>query len=360
MVAPAPAPAPSRTDVVDVVIAGGGLAGAATAIALAKVGLHAVVVDKAEFPREKPCGEGLLPHGVSLLGELGLADVVESCAGPAFRGILYHCGGVVARGDFEGGEVGRGLRRLNLDLAVRQHAEAVGVTFLNGHVDRVDVDAEGGSLTLADGRVLRGRFVVGADGPRSTVRHGLGLDGGNHGRPRFALRQHFRLAPGVPLPDRVEVHVGDGHELYITPVAASDADNRVIIGVAALCEKRVMGGGGKPADRLAALIAACPPLRERLAGSDPDGAALACGPLRVRSKAVWRGRAVLVGDAAGYVDAITGEGMSLALVQAIASADATRRCCLLAVNNGTRPLSLGLSAVVKLALGSTPPRLMTA
>ena len=399
----------------DVVIAGGGLAGAATAIALAQRGLSSVVVDKAEFPREKPCGEGLLPHGVSLLQGLGIGDVVEACGGQPFRGILYHCGGVIARGDFDGGESGRGLRRRLLDEAVRKKAEERGVVFVNGVVAGVVVDGEGGALTLSDGRVLRGKVVVGADGPRSTVRHGLDLDGGPPSHARYALRQHFRLAPGVPLPERVEVHVGVGHEMYVTPVGADDGSG-AIVGVAALCEKRVMEAGeGKPAERLARLIAGCAPLAERTAGSVVDGPALACGPLRVHSKAVWRGRGVLVGDAAGYVDAITGEGMSLALKTATLAADAIRGVVdgrgadvefavyakrrmaafrdhailtvglvelarrpffcrraiarlakdpalftrLLAVNNGTKSLtSLGVLDVVKLAVGSSPPRLL--
>ncbi len=392
----------------DVVVAGGGLAGAATAIALRTRGLSVIVCDKASFPREKACGEGLLPHGLELLQELGIGDVVDDCGGRPFSGILYHCQGVIARGDFEGGQHGRGLRRRELDAAVRARAAARGVQLVQGNVSAVDVDDTGASLRLSDGQMLRGRFVVGADGPRSVIRHGLGLDGGAPTSGRYALRQHFRLRVGAAVPDRVEVHVGDGHELYVTPVADD------VVGVAALCEKRVMGAGeGKPADRLWSLIARCVPLAQRLEGCAPDGAALTCGPLRVKSRGVWRGRCVLVGDAAGYVDAITGEGMSLALKTAMLAADAIAdvvaggslsRCFeryrqrrmqafrdhailtlglvelarhpvfakrtiarlardpalftrLLAVNNGTRPLlSLGLGDLAKLALGSSMAR----
>jgi flavin-dependent dehydrogenase len=83
-------------------------------------------------------------------------------------------------------------------------------------------------------------------------------------------------------------------------------------------------GSGPPGGRLRALIDGCAPLSARLADAAPIDEALACGPLRVKSRAVWRGRAVLIGDAAGYVDAITGEGMSLALHTASLASDAIR------------------------------------
>lgn len=391
----------------DVVIAGGGLAGSVTGLLLARRGLTSVVVDKAEFPRDKPCGEGLLPHGLDLLRQLALGDVVEECEAQPFRGILYRCHGIVARGDFEDGMTGRGVRRRLLDEKLRRRAAEAGVRFVTGAVMGAASDDEGASVSLAGGPTLRGRFLVGADGPRSVVRHALGLDGGAPGRPRYALRRHFRLPPGSPLPERVEVNVVDGYELYVTPAAPG------LVGVAALCERRVMHEGtGRPDERMAALVAGCPPVAERLVGAVPESQALACGPLRVRARDVGRGRAFLVGDAAGYVDAITGEGMSLALGAAMSCAEAisavtagapideqralyrrrrsrafrdhalltfglveltrhpffARRAIarlarepalfsrLLSVNNGTRSLlSLGAVDLLKLALGA-PPR----
>jgi flavin-dependent dehydrogenase len=301
----------------DVAVVGGGLAGSACALELARAGVSVVVVEKAAFPRDKPCGEGLLPHGLALLERLGCGDLPAHCGGQPFVGILYHCHGVVARGDFEGGGVGRGVRRRYLDLAMQQRAQAAGAVFRLGSVDDVVMDDDGGVVTLGDGSALRARLIVGADGPRSRVRHRLGLDGGTAKKARYAIRRHFRLAEGSAMPDRVEVHVGGGHELYVTPCESG------VVGVAALIEKPLMSAGhGSPAARLTALIDGCRPLAARLAGASPIDEALACGPLRVKSRSVWRGRAVLIGDAAGYVDAITGEGMSLALQTAAFASDA--------------------------------------
>jgi flavin-dependent dehydrogenase len=392
---------------IDVAIVGGGLAGAATALCLAKRGVGVVVVDKAEFPRDKPCGEGLLPHGIDLLREMGLGEVVDEIEGQPFRGILYRCHGVVARGDFANDATGRGVRRRLLDDAVRRRAAAAGVELRVGAVREVRERDAAVELTLADGSVVRSRVAVGADGPRSVVRHALGLDGGAPRKPRYAVRRHFRLAASAAMPERVEVNVVHGYELYVTPVAPG------VVGVAALCEKSAMeAGAGKPEARLDALIAACPEVKSRLDGATPEDRALACGPLRVRSRGVGKGRVFLVGDAAGYVDAITGEGMSLALGTAVACAAAIESVLggadvdkararyaqararafrdhalltfglvelarrpwfakraiarlakepalftrLLAVNNGTSSLtSLGVMDFAKLAVGASPP-----
>ncbi len=203
---------------------------------------------------------------------------------------------------------------------MRDKAQAAGAVFVSGNVSDVVVDAEGATAFVRDGESVRARVVVGADGMRSQVRHNLGLDGGAPRRPRYALRQHFRLAAGAQMPERVEVHVGDHHELYVTPVEPG------VVGVAALCERELMGAAaGPPATRLSSLIAGCTPLAERLRDAQPVGAAMACGPLRVRATEVFSGRGVLVGDAAGYVDAITGEGMSLALKTAMLASAAIER-----------------------------------
>lgn len=303
----------------DVVVVGGGIAGSTTALHLVRAGLRVIIVEQRRFPRDKPCGEGLLPHGVEQLAALGLGDVLEAAQAQPFLGIRYHSQGAIADGDFASGATGRGVRRRHLDEAVQQRAVHEGAELCHDTARDFRFHDEGVEVVLATGRRLRARLLIGADGPRSKVRHAARLDGGPPTHGRYAIRQHFRLGTGATLPERVEVYAQRGHELYLTPVEPG------VVGLAALCERAVMQSGeGKPEERLRQLLRAAPAsLTDRLAGADPLGPALACGPLRVKAKRVHGAHTLLVGDAAGYVDAITGEGMSLALSTARFAAEAT-------------------------------------
>jgi 2-polyprenyl-6-methoxyphenol hydroxylase-like FAD-dependent oxidoreductase len=294
----------------DAVIVGGGLAGSATAIGLSRAGVSAVIVEKQSFPRDKPCGEGLLPSGVAHLAALGLGDAMARAEGQPFRGIVYRFEDLEAVGSFAPGECGYGVRRSALDAIVHEAARrAPGVEILRGAAKSIAPCGDGVRVRLVDGREVHGRILIGADGPRSLVRRAAGLDGGVPSRGRYGLRQHFELASGAALPDRVEVSFHEGYELYLTPSAPG------VVGLAALCERDTLQAGeGSKAERLLSLLRGGPrAVRARLAGAKPASAPLSCGPLRVRARRVAEGRVLLVGDAAGYVDAITGEGMSLAL-----------------------------------------------
>lgn len=301
----------------DVLIVGGGLSGSALAIDLARRGLSVTLVDRAEFPRDKPCGEGLLADGVAQLDALGAIDLLQE-AHP-LRGIVYLDSGLRAVGEFAADATGYGVRRLTLDAAIHARAIACGANAVRGEVTAVATSDRSVAVTLRDGRTFSARALVGADGPRSLVRRALGLDRPVSGDGRYALRQHFRVTGALPSHVHVSFH-GD-YELYVTPVGQG------ILGVTALCARRVtQAGGGTKAERLAQLLAAAPvEIRALLSDATPVSEALACGPLRVRASAVCRERALLVGDAAGYVDAITGEGMSLGLRGAGLAADALDR-----------------------------------
>ena len=303
----------------EVVVVGGGVAGSATTLHLARRGHEVLVVDRATMPREKVCGEGLMPHGVSALRRLG---VEPSAHGVPFRGIRYAAGGVVAEGRFPGDTPGYGLRRYRLDAALQELVAAHPRVELRSGVTVRKVVGEAGRMEVVTRRqTLRCRAVVGADGLHSKVRRQLGLHRPRPGRPRYGLRGHVRLAKGVPCPTTVDVHVVDGAELYVTPTAAHE------VNIAVLAEGDTMrelagdlGGGWRR------LATASPAVAALLDGSTEQSRPAAIGPLRQSPSDTVADSALLVGDAAGFVDAITGEGMSLTLLDAEIAGDVLSSC----------------------------------
>jgi len=146
---------------------------------------------------------------------------------------------------------------------------------------------------------VEARMLVAADGLGSPLRRAEGLEVDADGPRRFGLRQHFRMAPWSPF---VEVHFANGVEAYVTPAGARR------VGLAFLWED----GGVTGRVGFDTLLARFPRLEARLRGMTPDSQVRGAGPLARVARARVADRFALVGDAAGYVDALTGEGLSLA------------------------------------------------
>jgi flavin-dependent dehydrogenase len=288
--------------VIDVLVAGGGPAGLATAIHMALAGMEVVVVEPRVGPVDKACGEGLMPSGAAALGEIGV--VVPE--GRPFRGIRYLDGRHRAQAAFREGH-GLGVRRTALHAALLRRAEEVGVRVVAGRVAglRQERDRVLAAVHAAGGGDVETRWLVAADGLHSQVRAALGLDLPHSGPRRYGLRRHYRVAPWT---DFVEVHWAPAGEAYVTPVGED------LVGVAVLSAQR---RGYREH------LAEFPDLLARL-----DGPAVTpvrgAGPLRRSVRSRVAGRVLLVGDAAGYVDALTGEGLSLALLSAAALARCLR------------------------------------
>jgi flavin-dependent dehydrogenase len=269
----------------DLTVVGGGPVGLATAIEASLAGMRVVVLEPRDPPVDKACGEGLMPAARAGLERLGVApDGIE------FRGIHYLAPGAQAVADFRRGR-GLGVRRTTLSAAMWQRARDVGVCRL---AERGGVLVVGAEHAEVGG--VRSRWLVAADGLHSPTRRALGLDAPPPAVPaRYGLRRHYRIAPWT---DLVEVHWAADAEAYVTPVAAD------LVGVA------VLGPGGASFDGWLARFDA---LGERLVGAAAVGPVRGAGPLRQVARRRVAGRALLVGDAAGYLDAITGEGIAMGL-----------------------------------------------
>lgn len=295
--------APSRPR--DVLVVGGGPAGLATAIFAALEGLDSAVVERRSLPADKSCGEGLMPGGVALLERMG----VRLRVGHPLLGIRYLDGEHEVEGSFRAGP-GLGVRRTELSRALAERARELGVTIEEGTRALAWESSRDGVVLQTDRGPREGRYLVAADGLRSPMRRAAGLEGRRFfGRaPRYGARRHFRLAPWASF---VEVHWSEGVEAYVTPVGRDE------VGVALLWCGRAAG--------FEELLRRFPALSSRLAGAEVTSPASGAGPLRQVVRRVTRDRLALVGDAAGYVDALTGEGVTLGFRSAEALSRALRR-----------------------------------
>jgi len=274
----------------DVLVIGGGPAGLAAAIAARSKGFDVTVVDAARPPIDKACGEGVLPAGVEVLRRLGVR-LSDDDAIP-FRGIRFLDAGTCVEARFRFGP-GLALRRTRLHQILAGRASDLGVRLL---WDTCVSDAS---------KLPSCRWIVGADGQNSRVRHAAGLDAASRESLRFGFRRHYRVSPWT---DFVEVHWGSRCQIYVTPVSQDE------IGIAVLSRDSHL--------RLDSALSEFPELRRRLQGAEPSGAERGAVTVSRRLRRVFRGHTVLVGDASGSVDAITGEGLSLSFHQAVALSEA--------------------------------------
>jgi len=325
---------PGRRGDPDVVVVGAGPAGLVTALAGADRGLSVRVLDRRRTPIDKACGEGLMPDAVAILHALGVALPEHR----PIHGIRYlddeHC----VEGRFPA-LPGAGVRRTELHRALLERArdveidvrERVRVTGLRPSGS--DPRGTRWALETDDGPVAPG-WIVGADGLHSNLRGWSGLARGElrFAPRRFGIRRHFRVPPWS---DLVEVYWADGREAYVTPVAADEVGIAVLwarpVSTRASSDAPGPGDGGDRGDRggrvedggtFDRLLRSFPVLAERLVGADAVSPVMAAGPFRQRTRGVTAGNLALVGDAAGYVDAITGEGMALAFHEGVALAEA--------------------------------------
>jgi flavin-dependent dehydrogenase len=287
----------------DVIIVGGGPVGLAAAIAARQRGLEVLVADKARPPIDKPCGEGVMPEGVSALRVLGV-PVDDSGAIP-FYGIRFTEAGSAAEASFPtAAGYGIGIRRPHLHQMLAVRAEDVGVVIRWGEpvtaVSRAGVEIAGRNVPC--------RWVVGADGRESRVRRWAGFRPPASARCRIGLRQHFRARPWT---DLVEVHWHNAGQAVVTPVAS----NEVCISVFT----------SKPVSPMAKLIELFPHICRRLNGAHPTTPVRGAISSSSNLRSVARNGVALIGDASGSVDALTGEGLSLGFRQALALAEAFER-----------------------------------
>lgn len=290
------------TQSADILIVGAGPAGLALALQQARRGRSVLLLERAALPRDKVCGEGVMPLGLDVLAELGVD--AAAIPGSPFDGLDYRTRRQSTTLHFRPGRTGRGMRRTALLAHLQAQALAQpGVTLRQAHVQ--GPLWEGGRIVGArsHGADHRGRVVVAADGVNSPMARGAGVPLRQTGY-RMGLRQHFRRS-GAPLP-RVAVGLFPPHDVYLTPVGGDTF-------LATTMTDRA-GYDAIRGDYAAFLRGG--EFGDLLAGAAPVSPVLGWShPLFTPGHYVPGGM-LLVGDAGGGIDPCLGMGISLALLSA--------------------------------------------
>jgi geranylgeranyl reductase family protein len=309
----------------DAVVVGGGPAGAAVAVMLKQRGHDVVLLDEARFPRDKVCGEGISPEAWRLLAALEVEAAVRALGPHPLRGMAVTApDGTCFRGDYRGAaQPGFAVRRQRFDRVLLERAREVGVevregTRATGLLKNGDAVAGVIAVNGHGPESLPARLVVGADGRRSVVARRLGLLREHRRLRKFAVRGYWEGMQG--LEERGEMHGGGGGYCGVAPLSPTRANLTFVV------DRREMAeAGGGLEEFYRRTLHRWPRITERLAGATLLCTPKAIGPLALEASRVSAPGALLVGDAAGFYDPFTGEGVTLALRSAELAAEAADR-----------------------------------
>lgn len=304
----------------EAIVVGGGPAGAATAFYLARAGVDVLVLDRARFPRDKPCSEYLSPQASRILQEMDALDPLQRGPSARLTGMRVtapdggHFAGAFGRvrGYRPWTPWGLAVRRTILDALLLDRARAAGARVSEG-TPVIDLarDAAGAvaGVVVRDGtqrKALGARVVIGADGIRSVIARRAHLGTRSRWPRRIAMVAHYR---GV----RLDGEIGDMHVLQdgyagFAPVGAGLTNVALVVPV-----RRARSMDMAPADFMERELARHPRLADRLEGAERVGDVRVTGPFAWRARRAVQPGLALVGDAADFFDPFTGEGMYAAL-----------------------------------------------
>ena len=282
----------------DLAVVGGGPAGLMVALAARSRGLHVAVMEASHPPLDKACGEGLMVDSLLALGKLGVHLNTED--GIPFKGIRFLQRSQTVEAEFPEGWA-LGVRRTTLHSRLVERAEFAGVEI---HWDSPVRGLDRNTVICRDTRV-QACWIVGADGLNSYVRRLTGLNGFVWNRERLGVRQHFAVKPWS---DYVDVHWGEHCQCYITPIGPEE------VSVAFLARTKQT--------RFGDLLRLFPEVADRVRDAAPTSRMRGALTAMRKVRRIYKDNVALLGDAAGTVDAITGQGIGLALQQSAALAEA--------------------------------------
>ena len=296
------------------IVVGAGPAGSIAALVLARAGVNVDLLDRAAFPRPKLCGDTVNPGTLAMLDALGVGAAVRAASRPITGMLVTGPGGAAIAADYPDGICGAAIERQAFDSALLAAAVGAGASFSPGvRVDTPVVDPETGRV--AGVRVhdreqdyeVRADLVIAADGRGSRIGGALGLTRFAPAPRRWAFGAYYE---GVgSMTTRGEMHIRPDGYLGIAPVTERVANVCVVRELA-----HAEGVGGAHAEQtIDAAICEDRTLRERFAGARRVTAPVVLGPLAVDAPSAGCPGLLLAGDAAGFVDPMTGDGLRFAV-----------------------------------------------
>jgi len=322
---------------VDALVVGAGPAGSVAAAQLAAAGLRVALLERAAGPHEKICGEYVGPRAVADLERLGFSGALRGVATRELHGMaMVAPGGTAVEAPFvtDAGAEARALSvaRPLLDGALQREAQRRGARLEGGAaVTGVEFNVDG--VVVRASEEWRARWLIGADGRFSVVARACGLavaaPADAKGRQRGVIHAWLRGVAGVR--DMGEMHLlQDGAYLGLDPLADGRLNAGLVVDVATVADAVRAHDGAR---RLLEAAARSPALAARFRDAEMAGEVRYLAPMTTAVRAVARGRTLLAGDAAGFVDPLTGEGIALA----IATGELAARAVLGALRAGDRP-----------------------
>lgn len=305
----------------DVIVVGGGPAGSSTAFALARAGITATLIDRARFPRTKPCAEYLSPQSSRILESMGVLNAVERSGAAQLRGMRLRApDGTTFTGRFEAEhgyrafrDRGLALPRLELDALLLGAARSAGVAVLEGwHMRELTRDGAGrvtgvtGTDAAGQPQSLRARVVVAADGLRSVVARRLGLQRRARFPERYALVAHYAGVAGIG--DHGEMHIESDGYVGLADIGGGRTNVALVVPAPEIAKAHAGA-----ADYLTHWIVSHAHLAVRFRSATRISAVQTTGPFASSARRGWAPGVALVGDAAEFFDPFTGEGIYTAL-----------------------------------------------
>ena len=292
----------------DVVVVGAGPAGSIGALVLARAGVRVLLIDRSAFPRHKLCGDTLNPGTLAMLDRFGLGDAVRRAAIPIGGMVVSGPDGTSVHGDYPADCRGAAISRNDLDAILVNAAIAAGAMFVGQTLVRGPVLDDAGRVVgvrcRADGRerIVRAQLVIAADGRHSRIAFQLGL--ARFAEPRrWAFGAYFDSVDAMS--HRGEMHVREDGYIGLSPLPG---------GLTNVCVVRKAASAMRMTpDPVARLVDADRWLRHRFGSARQVTRTTVLGPLGVTASSAGRPGLLLAGDAGGFVDPMTGDGLRFAV-----------------------------------------------